>query len=523
VADVTQPDPTVETSGGTLRGTREEGLCVFRGVPFAGPPTGERRFQPPTPAPSWQGVRDAARIGPAPPQIQDPLSQRIGLDLPGPMLEDCLQLNVWTPGVDDSRRPVMVWLHGGAFATGSGTARLYAGHRIAARADVVVVTLNYRVGALGFLHLASVVPGAGGPNLGLLDQIAALRFVKQEIAGFGGDPTQITVFGESAGAGSLVALLAMPKARRLFERAIIQSPAPDGMLSEEEGSTRARIFLDELGLQSPRLEELHALSVDRLLEAQQACIAAGPHRTGMFFAPVIDGASLPERPLDAIDRGVAREVELIIGTTEEEMQLYSTIPGLGDFPDEILVQVIASRLSGDEATRQALARKALAVYRADLAAPDPSQQELFFALETDLSLRVPSTQLAAAHASFQSRTYMYLFQWRSPMPDGHGGTLGACHALDLPFTFGSLEAGASLAFAAGDDPALQRQARTLSDGMIDAWTAFARTGDPSHTGIGVWPSYDRKRRTTMLLGPECRACEKPLETRRAVWQEESAG
>ncbi len=519
-------EPCVDTGGGRVRGAREDGICAFRGVPFAAAPVAARRFQPPQPAATWPGTLDARQYGPAPLQRVDPLSNQIGLDFPGPLDEDCLQLNVWTPATDDGGRPVMVWLHGGAFATGSGTSPAYAGHRIAARGDVVVVTLNYRVGALGFLHLAPLVPGVDGANLGLLDQLAALQWVRREIRSFGGDPDRVCLFGESAGAGSCVALLAMPAARGLFARVIVQSAAPDGMLTTEEGTARAQLFLDQLDLLDPGgatsgLARLQSVPTEQLLAAQAACIAAGPHRTGMFFAPVIGGESLPERPLHAIARGSARDVGVLIGSTAEEMQLYATVPGLGDFPDAILEQVVASRLDADAEERDVQAARAVALYRAELTPAPPaalSQRDLFFALETDLSLRVPATQLASRQAQLQPETFMYLFDWRSPMSDGHGGQLGACHALDLPFTFGCLSGGPALAFAAGDDPGMQQRARVLSDRLIDAWTAFARTGDPSHPGIGNWPRYDTPQRTTMLLGDTCRTCDAPLEERRAVWE-----
>jgi para-nitrobenzyl esterase len=528
--------PIARTSLGALRGTRAGAISVFRGIPFAAAPVAERRFLSPAPALPWSGVRAALARGPAPPQLSDPLSQRLGLGLGGPILEDCLQLNVWTPSAEAGARPVLVWIHGGAFATGSGTAPLYDGARIAERGDCVVVTLNYRVGALGFLHLAPfLADGApsrqgttegAGSNLGLLDQIAALSFVQREITHFGGDPGCVTVFGESAGAGSIVALLAMPAAKGLFQRAIVQSPAPEGMLDADEGRERAARLLSELGL-APRdrrveLAALQQVPVDRLLEAQQQCIAAGPHRTGMFFAPVVDGATLPVRPLEAVAGGRARDIELVIGTTQEEMQLYRTIPGLGDFPDEILVRIVASRLAGGEASREHVARRAVDRYRAELAAAQgaaPSQRDLFFALETDLSLRLASTRLAASQARFQPHTFMYLFQWRSPLSDGGGGTLGACHALDLPFTFGALEPGPARAFACGDDPKGLADARVLSDRIIDAWTAFARSGDPSHPGIGSWPPYDTESRRTLLFGRDCCVCEAPLEAMRAVWDE----
>jgi para-nitrobenzyl esterase len=374
---------------------------------------------------------------------------------------------------------------------------------------VVVVTLNYRVGAFGFLPIGSPT-GDSCANAGLLDQIAALAWVRREIEAFGGDPGRVTVFGESAGAGSIAALLAMPAARGLLRRAILQSPAPDAVLSREEGAARARLLVEKLGGEAP--EEA---PVERILAAQQACIAAGPHRTGMFFAPVVDGDSLPLRPLEAVARGDARDIAILIGTTEEEMQLYATIPGLGDFPDEVLRSIAASRLTGSASAREALADRAIALYRAEL--QPRTRRELFFALETDLSLRVPSTRLAASQSAYQAATYMYLFQWRSPLPDGHGGELGACHALDLPFTFGTLDGKAARTFATGDREELQAKARALSQNVMDSWIAFARTGDPSHPGVGAWPRYDSTRRATMLLGGECRAVDAPLEARRAIW------
>lgn len=525
------PHAVVRT--GALRGAHEEGICIFRGIPFAAPPTGARRLLAPAPAACWEGERDATRLGAAPPQTVDALSELLGLTFDVPMSEDCLQLNVFTPAPDAARRPVMVWLHGGAFATGSGTAPGYSGHRIALRGDVVVVTLNYRVGALGFLHLEPFLgehgePGAGA-NLGLQDQIAALRWVRDEIAVFGGDPERITVFGESAGAGSLVSLLAMPAAKGLFQRAIIQSAAPEGMLSADEGAERCLMLLEKLGIDAGTGTQddpgalLHALQqvpVERLLDAQNACLAAGPHRTGMFFAPVVDGVSLPRPPIEAITEGCARDVEILIGTTSEEMQLYSTVPGLGDFPDPILEQIVASRVKAPAETASRVAREAIRVYREELTARNgpPSQQALFFALESDLSLRVPATTLAAGHARRQPATFMYLFTWESPLPNGHGGTLGACHALDLPFTFGALEEESAGAFV-GTHPPRDQAARLLSEQIRDAWVAFAREGDPSHPGLPSWPAYLAEKRATMVLGEQCAVVAAPREAERAVWDE----
>jgi para-nitrobenzyl esterase len=299
------------------------------------------------------------------------------------------------------------------------------------------------------------------------------------------------------------------------------------MLTEAEGAARARQLLERLGVapsasddpdDSARIDlaALQALPLERILEAQQACIAAGPHRTGMFFAPVVDGASLPAAPLAAIADGCAAGVDLLIGTTRQEMQLYSTLPGLGEFDDPVLEQIVASRVPGDESTRLRVARDAIRVHREELTARSgaPSKQELFFALETDLSLRVPSIRLAESHARHHANTYMYLFCWESPLQNGHGGTLGACHALDLPFTFGALEPRQVAALVGGSAAA----ARALSDRMMDAWLAFARNADPSHAELGAWPRYDAASRQTMLLGEKCGPLAAPMERERAVWE-----
>jgi para-nitrobenzyl esterase len=527
--------PIARTTCGRLRGRRDGALCVFQGVPFASPPVGPRRFLTPEPPEPWTGVRDARAHAAAPPQVTDPLAEMLGLGFDTPLGEDCLYLNLWTPALDDGRRPVMLWLHGGAFASGSSASALYDGARLCERGDVVVVTLNYRVGALGFSYLAPFLPDSSGheragANVGLQDQIACLRWLRDEVAAFGGDPTRVTVFGESAGAGSGVALLAMPEASGLFQRAILQSPAPEGMLSADEGTERARQLLQRLDLvpQASGVSEtqeidpaaLQALPLERILEAQQACIAAGPHRTGMFFAPVIDGRSLPEAPLDAIAAGHAADVEVLIGTTRQEMQLYSTVPGLGEFDDPVLEQIVASRVPGDEVNRLRVARNAIRVYREELSARGgpPSKQELFFALETDLSLRVPSIRLAESQSHHQPSTYMYLFTWESPLANGHGGSLGACHALDLPFTFGALDSEKAGALI-GSGPPAGAAARALSNRIMDAWLAFAHSGNPSHGELGEWPRYSGLHRTTMLLGEKCGPFDAPMERERAVWDD----
>jgi para-nitrobenzyl esterase len=496
------PKPRAQIPLGELRGVALDGVHRYLGIPFASPPTGAGRFAPPSPAEPWTGVRNATAFGPGPIQAPDDLSKTLGLLADHPTSEDCLTLNVWTPEQrDDAGRPVLVWIHGGGFQTGMAAGPAYDGAALARRGGVVVVTLNYRVGALGFLAGG----GAETANLGLQDQVAALRFVREAIPAFGGDPERVTVFGESAGAGSIVALLAMPGARGLFQRAIVQSAAPEGQLDAAEGAERAALFAAELGTTAGDIEALRALPVQQILHAQARVREPGPRRIGLTFAPVVDGHVLPCEPLEHIASGGAQDVALVIGTTAHEMGLYHLAPALPAMNDERLAAYIASRLPGGLAGNLPLGHAILQHYAAWK--DDPADR--FFAVETDASLFVPATRLAEAQARVQPATFMYRFTWPSPLQDGR---LGACHALDVPFALGNLRGEALLAFT-GDGPG----AHALSERMMDAWCAFARDGDPSHPQLGSWPRYAAPRRATMELGASCGILEAPDEDRRAAW------
>ena len=491
--------PIVKSSCGQVRGGLSDGVAVFKGVRFAAPPYGVNRFRPPQPVEPWEGVRDALEFGPKsfqvayPAGVQEAMAELVGQG------EDCLTLNIWTPDVQGGRRPVMVWIPGGMFEAGSGAS--YDGSRFA-RDGVVCVTINYRVGADGFLYL-----GDGVANVGLLDQVAALEWVRDDIAAFGGDPARVTVFGESAGAGSIVSLLAMPSARGLFRRAIVQSAAPEGQLSASEAAERTQILVEKLGGARTDLAWLRSLPAEQILAAQAACAEPGPRRIGMFFAPVVDGDVLPQPPLAAIARGAARDVELIIGTTADEMLLFTLVPGFGDIPDAVLPQLVATRLPGPPETALARAEALLRHYQGTGA-------ERFFAVETDASLFAPSTRVAEAQSRHQPRTFMYRFTWRSPL---HGGRLGACHALDVPFALGTF-ALPKLRDFAGAGPEAERVAHAV----MDAWVAFARSGDPSHAGIPAWPPYAPPRRATLELGAACRVVDAPGEARRRAFTEGTA-
>lgn len=488
----------VTTSRGPICGSAEADVRRFLGIPFAASPTGPRRFAPPAPAEPWTDERSALSYGPGPIQPVDALSKTLGLLGDFEQSEDCLTLNVFTPEADGEPRAVMVWLHGGAFQTGTAAGPVYDGVALARDGDVVVITLNNRVGALGFL--ATGAPESA--NLGLQDQVAALRWVRDEIAAFGGDPGRVTVFGESAGAGSVVALLAMPSARGLFGRAIIQSAAPEGILSLDEASERASVFAQAAGGTEPDLEWLRSLDADSIPAYQSACEEPGARRIGMFFAPYVDGQILPTEPLAAIAAGAATDIELIIGTTAQEMQLYHLLPGFAEIPEAALPQYLATRVGGAAADAVERAAPLLAAYAdASLVGLDK-----FFALETDASLFYPATRLAEAQAAHQPRTFMYRFNFPSAY---EAGRLGACHALDVAFALGNTT---RVPDFAGSDEATRR----VSAAMLAAWSAFARSGDPSPAGL-EWPPYSSADRATLLIDDPCQIVSAPNEARRAAW------
>ena len=499
----------VDTTLGRLRGRREGGLEVFRGVPYARPPVGELRLRPPQPATAWQGERDAGHFGAAPLQTSDGMAERLGLFPSGELSEDCLTLNLWSPGVADGLRPVMLWIHGGAFLQGAGSVPLYSGASLAARGDVVVVTLNYRVGALGF---ACLPDDAGGANFGLLDQIAALRWLRRELSHFGGDARRITVFGESAGAGSITALLAMPEAAGLFRRAIIQSPAPGGMLDRSEAQARTLLLTDELGIAAGDFERLRKAPAEALLGAQAVLAAAGPYSKGMLYMPVVDGSTLPAFPLARIEAGSAAPVDVMIGTTRDEMRLFNLTSPTDTIDDALLEVIVAAQLPPGLADPKGEAVRAVSRYRELRSARGESSAagDLFCEMQTDLSMRHPATELAAQQARFNPNTYMYLFAWPSALL---GGALGACHVIDIPFVLGNLSAPGMREFAGSG-----ATAEELSRAVMDAWLAFAREGAPSHASAGTWPGYEATRRSTMRIDHRWTLLEAPLEEERLVWE-----
>ncbi len=491
-------DIDVRTQQGVVRGRMVEGVATFKGIPYAAPPFGANRFQPPRPVERWDGVREALSYGPTVPK--PPYFPPFDVLIPEPAIpgEDCLNLNIWTPDVGRAGLPVMVWIHGGAFSNGSGAVPQYDGSRFA-RDGVVCVTINYRLGADGFLYL-----GDGIANLGLLDQIAALIWVQENIAAFGGDSDNVTIFGESAGAFSVSTLLSMPRAWGLFRRVIAQSGAGHHVISPATAQRVGQYLAEKLGVEATS-EAIAAAPVDRLLQAQvelsgDAFANPDPVRWGevagnlMPFEPVIDGDILPTRPIDSIVGGAGAGVDVIIGTNTDEEMLFMV-------PNGAINYITEDMLAGTVAAYGLPVSETIATYRA--IRPDASAGELLSAIVTDWFFRIPAIRLAEAHAQSTGATYMYEFAWRSP---GFDGKLGACHGLEIPFVFDTLDK-EGFEVLLGDDAPQQ-----LADAMHAAWVAFAKVGDPG------WQRFDLSRRATMRFDRRQELVDDPRSEERRLWE-----
>ncbi|GAC1566044.1 MAG: carboxylesterase/lipase family protein [Ktedonobacteraceae bacterium] len=485
----------VETQYGKLQGTQKDTVFVWKGIPFAQPPIGSLRFRAPQPPEAWTGVREATQFGAI---SHQPSNGSFGT-LPGPMSEDCLTLNIWSPGVDDARRPVIVWIHGGSFVTGSGSTPWYNGTSFATHGDVVVVTLNYRLGALGFLYLAEYAGEAYATsgNNGLFDQIAALTWVRENIAAFGGDPNNVTLFGESAGAMSIGALLAMPAAHGLFKRAIMQSGAAHRVNSSQTAANGTQKFLQELELGPNDMQRLLTTPVDDIIRAQETLPSSVQWRA---FSPVVDGVALPKRSIDAIADGSAAGVDVLIGTNLDEMKLFTVFdPKQQHVDTDLLTKLFGKR-----------ANEILATYEVQQhEAPLSTPWEAFL---TDRTFRIPAIRVAEHQAKHGASAWMYRFDWPTPV---YGGVLGACHALEIPFVFNTLQhQSAAILTGGGDAP------QSIADAMHATWIAFAHGKDLTQQvhGLPTWPRYDEKQRATMLFNTECCVCNNPQAVTRQLWE-----
>jgi para-nitrobenzyl esterase len=487
--------PIALTCYGNVEGSWENGLAVWRGIPFAKPPLGPLRFRPPEPPDPWNETRPTTRFGPMAPQ-----RSWAGVSLS----EDCLNLNIWSPAADDRRRPVLVWIFGGGWFGGDSSDPLFDGAAFASHGDAVVVTINYRLGLIGFLHLGEIggLAHAASGNRGILDQIAALRWVRDNIAAFGGDPERVTVFGESAGAFSIGAMLAMPLARGLFRRAILQSGVDGLFFSSATATGIAEYALAALGVGRDELTKLDAIPVEQCLEVGAAIPQSlSPYR-GLSFVPVVDGTTLPQSPLEAIANGSARDVDILIGTNRDECRSFLSDPNWRTYDDEALRRI------GHDRVHETW--PAVAPFYLNDGTTGEALRDATLALLTASIFTYPALRLAEDRARHGAPVWLYRFRWASPV---EGGLFGAAHDVEIPFVFDNLDAPVAVELT-GDSPDRQ----PLADRMHRAWIAFAHGGDPNTSSLPPWPRYDLERRATMIFNRDDRVEHDPAAAERQVWE-----
>ena len=495
--------PQVEIDSGTLRGRAEDGVYTFKGVPYGAATGGANRFLPPLPVIPWTGVRDALDYGPRAPQNERPskLPHLAWIRDTRPYSEDCLVLNVFTPGfTDGGRRPVMVYIHGGGYVSGAGSAPGIDGANLARAGDVVVVTLNHRLNLFGHLYLGEFAARyADSGNVGMLDIVAALAWVRRNIAAFGGDPANVTIFGQSGGASKVAVLMAMPAAQGLFHKAIVQSASSLlRMATGEQAERNTHCFLTTLGLGSKDVHRLHELPVATLLEAMPAAVKAAGGIDN--YRPMVDGRTLPVHPFDSAAPAPSAAIPLMIGWCETELRFtYSLTPEVFAL-SEAEARARVARLIGIELDQ---AEALLATYRRTR--PEDSPGDLFALIHSDHQYRrnvTRAAELKAAQAG--APVYLYEFTWRTPVLDG---MLRTPHTLCIPFVFGNCDIAAGITGTGADRYALQEAA-------MGAWLAFARHGDPNHAELPRWEHFDAAARATLVFDTPCRLALDPAREER---------
>jgi para-nitrobenzyl esterase len=495
--------PIVETSTGRVQGVMEAGVNVFRGIPYGAPTGGPNRFRAPQPVTAWTGVREALAYGPTAAQ---------GTTRTPSGSEDCLVLNVWTRGAGaNGRRPVMVWLHGGGFATLSGSSPMYDGGNLALRGDVVVVTLNHRLNVFGYLHLSDLAGDewAAAGNAGMLDIVQALQWVRMNIERFGGDPANVTIFGESGGGRKVSTLLAMPDAKGLFHRAIIQS-GPGLHLQPRDKATEIAVALfKEIGVPAGDVRRLQDVPMERLIAAQSevdARLDEEARDKGLFeqrgFVPTVGVPALPGYAFDPVATEISADVPILIGSNRHELAYFTR----GD--EKIMKRTLTEdelrervRVMAGNATD-----RVMQVYKQ--AHPDAPPAVRWILMRSDRTYRLDSITIAQRKAAAgRAPAYMYLFAWETPV---QGGLLMAHHALEITFAFDNTT---KVPAMSGGGP----EAAALAAKMSEAWIAFARTGKPGTPNLPSWPAYDTRARATMVFDNTCAVVNDPGGAERHLW------
>jgi para-nitrobenzyl esterase len=493
--------PVVATKSGKVVGLAAGGVCTFKGIHYGANPEGAMRFMPPVPPMPWSETAEALNYGDLAPQN---LSGASGSDIrvamgdifgPGKVSENCLVLNVWTPNLTRGTRPVMVWLHGGGYTGGSDGAPTYDGTNLARKRNVVVVGINHRLNVFGYLYLGKIggAKYADSGNAGMLDCVLALEWVRDNIAHFGGDPNNVTIFGESGGGGKVSVLMAMPPAKGLFHKAIVESGSTLRVSTPDEADAAARKCLAQLKIATDRVDDLQKVPMEDMLAAMRALTGPNSIRLG----PVVDGRSLPRQPFDPDAPAQSANIPMLIGTNGTET---TALLGIAD----------ASLFSLNEADMRAKLRSYLhvsddaqidslvAVYKKRR--PDATPSDIYFAVTTDRMMRMNAVTQAERKAAEQAApAYMYIFDWRSPVL---GGKLRSPHGIELAFVFDNTDKTTGMN-GTGSDLA------PLAEKVSAAWAAFARTGNPNAPGLPHWPAYDAATRATMIFGDECKVVNDP--------------
>jgi para-nitrobenzyl esterase len=482
----------VDTTGGRIRGLVRYGVNQFYGVPYAGSTAGANRFMPPTKVTPWTGVRDTVQVKERTPQDPDgPISEVFAMDRREPMGEDCLAINIYTPGLGRGNRPVMVWLHGGGFSGGSGNWLLYDGTNLARKEDVVVVGVNHRLNLFGFLHLADIggEKWANSSNVGMQDVVAVLAWVKENIANFGGNPNNVTVFGQSGGGGKVSTLMAMPSAKGLFHRAIAMSGSAFRGQTREAATRATEQFLAKLGLNRNQLDQLQQMPWERL----QAAYFSEPRIQGLAGGPVTDGKSLPRDQWAPTAPEYSAEVPFMMGSTETEDGWNDPPPPLEMSETEMLTRV--RRIVRDDATK---ANELVQLYRKTH--PGISNTDVWLIMNTDNTRRANAQSLAELKtAQGKAPAFLYYFNWRSPV---HNGQMKSYHTLDIPFAFYNVDVASSMTGSGNDR-------YPLAHAMSATYAAFARNGNPNNPAIPNWPAFNTQSYPTMVLGSNIRVANDP--------------